>query len=105
MSANGDDRTTVTLTAIPCVGVIVKAPPLELEPFRHVRFGTPEKPLERTFLDLREVDALLTALRPSIHAVCSYAGGSPVQEVQDAIATLRGVFEAPPVETPALVTR
>jgi len=98
---NGHDAQTMDLHIIRCVGVVVPSPPLELQPFRVVRFGSPEAPLTREFVDLRELDALLTALRPAVHTVCSYGGGSPVPEVQEAIRILRGVFEAPPVEAPA----
>lgn len=94
--------TTISLTLIRARGLIVSSrSPLDPNPLQQLMFGKPGAPVERDFIDAREVDALLTALRPSVQAVCEYAGGAESERLIDAIKTLRGVFEPPPEERPA----
>jgi len=97
--------TTLSLTLIRARGLIVPSrSPLDPNPLQQLMFGKPDAPVERDFIDAREVDALLTALRPSVHALCEYAGGAESERLISAIATLRGVFEPEERPAPRLVT-
>ena len=91
-----------TLTILRCNGLVVQGSPLDPQPLKVQLFGKPDAPIQRELIDVREVDALLSALAPHAHALCSYAGGSDVPRLIEAVASMRSLFEPAP-EKPRLV--
>ena len=96
--------TTLTMTILRCAGIVQRDPsPLAAQPFRIVRFGTPDAQVERELIDVREVDALFAALKPHVDALLAYSAGTDAPHIEEARKALDAMFNPPPepVERPA----